>query len=102
MRDALGASYPTGFGQLLFNVVTPTIGSMVDDAPTWGPPAVDGIALHSATSGNDIEWAHEYAALIPESFKPATALLRVGITLRQRGSGRTRKRGSRTAAGRPD
>lgn len=80
MRDALGETYPTGFGQLRFNVVMPTNGPMVGDSPTTGPPAVDGIASQPTLSGDDIEWAHEYGAFIPESLKPATALLRVGIT----------------------
>lgn len=80
MREALGETYPTGFGELRFNVVMPTEGPSVDESPTTGPPAVEGIESHAGLSGDDVEWAHEYGAFIPDSLQPATALLRVGVT----------------------
>jgi len=75
MREALGGTYPTGFGQLRFNVVMPGDGS-----PTAVPPAIEGIESRPELTGDNVEWAREYGAFIPESLKPATAVLRVGIT----------------------
>ncbi|MCK5929166.1 MAG: hypothetical protein KAG80_13310 [Nocardioides sp.] len=80
MREALDQIYPTGFGQLRFTVVMPTEGSPVDESPTTGPPAIEGIESHAGLGSDDVEWAQEYGAFIPESLKPATALLRIGIT----------------------
>lgn len=80
MREALGGTYPTGFGQLRFTVLTPTDGPPVDESPTTGPPAIEGIESHPELSGADVEWAQQYGAFIPESLKPATALLRIGVT----------------------
>ncbi|WP_202420461.1 hypothetical protein [Actinomadura rayongensis] len=74
MRDALDAKYSTGYGELKFNVVLPT-----DQPPLGGPPDVPGISLRTELAGDQVVWAQEYDAHIPESLKPATALHRVAM-----------------------
>lgn len=56
MRDALSATYPTGFGDLRFTVVMPEDGSPV------GPPPLAGIQSRPGLDGDDVVWAQEYAA----------------------------------------
>lgn len=75
MCDALGATYPTGYGDLRFDVVMPT-----DQPPVGGPPAVAGIALRPELTGEQVVWAKDFAAYIPDSRRPATALHRVAMT----------------------
>jgi hypothetical protein len=74
MRDALEATYPTGYGPLTFNVVMPR------DAPGNGaPPPLPGVDSRPELAGEGTVWTHQYGAHIPESLKPATALHRIGI-----------------------
>lgn len=73
--DALGAAYPTGYGDLRFNVQMPD-----GQPPVGGPPDVPGIASRPELLGEQVVWAMEYGAFIPESLRPATALHRVAIT----------------------
>lgn len=77
MCDALNATYPTGYGDLRFNVVMPDT-----RAPVGGPPNVPGIASREAeaAASEQLVWAQEYGAFIPESLRPASALHRVVIT----------------------
>lgn len=66
----LGRTYESGFGEVTFDVVMPA------DEPTDGaPPAASG--LSEKTQG--LTWTHEYGAFIPESLRPATALLRIAL-----------------------
>ena len=73
--DALGTAYPTGYGELRFDVVMPT-----DQPPVGGPPAVPGIASRPELTGEQVVWTKDFAAHIPESRRPATALHRVAMT----------------------
>ena len=73
--DALDTTYPTGYGQLRFNVVMPN-----DRPPVGGPPDVPGIASHPDLTGEQVVWVQEYGAHIPESLRPATALHRIAMT----------------------
>lgn len=75
MCDALAAKYPTGYGELRFSVVLPT-----DQPPLGGAPDVPGTASRTELTGDQVVWAQEYAAFIPESLRPATALHRVAMT----------------------
>jgi hypothetical protein len=75
MCDALNTTYPTGYGELRFNVVMPA-----DRPPVGGPPAVPGIASRAELTGEQLVWVQEYGAHIPESLRPATALHRVALT----------------------
>jgi hypothetical protein len=75
MTDVLGATYPTGFRSLVFNVVMPT-----EAGPNGGPPPVVGLDVQADLVGEDVKWVHEYGAHIPESYRPATALHRIAIT----------------------
>ncbi|KAE8764780.1 hypothetical protein [Georgenia thermotolerans] len=74
-RETLGASYPTGYGALQFDIVMPH-----DHPPVGAPPAVPGIEM-STLSGELVVWAQEYGAFIPESRRPATAVHRVGVAV---------------------
>lgn len=71
----LGRAYQTGFGPLRFDVVMPE-----NAPPMGGPPAVAGIGEALALSGEQVVWAQEYGAFIPESLRPATAIHRVAVT----------------------
>jgi len=73
--DALDATYPTGYGELRFNVVMPD-----GRPPVGGPPAVPGIASRAELTGEQVVWVQEYGAHIPESLRPAIALHRVAMT----------------------
>jgi hypothetical protein len=73
--DALDTAYPTGYGELRFNVVMPN-----DRSPVGGPPDVPGIALRPELTGEQVIWVQEYGAFIPESLRPATTLHRVAVT----------------------
>jgi hypothetical protein len=73
--DALAAKYPTGYGELRFSVVLPT-----DQPPLGGAPDVPGTASRAELTGDQVVWAQEYGAFIPESLRPATALHRVAMT----------------------
>ena len=64
--DALAAKYSTGYGELRFSVVLPT-----DQPPLGGAPDVPGIASRTELTGEQVVWAQEYAAHIPESRRPA-------------------------------
>jgi hypothetical protein len=75
MCDALGTTYPTGHGELRFNVAMPS-----DRPPIGGPPAVPGIASRPELTGEQVVWTEEFAANIPDSLRPATALHRVAMT----------------------
>jgi len=75
MCDALGTTYPSGYGALRFSVAMPT-----DRPPVGGPPDVAGVAAHTEPTGEQVVWIQEYAAFIPASLRPATALHRVVIT----------------------
>lgn len=75
MCDALDMTYPTGYGELRFNVVMPD-----DRPPVGGPPDVSGIALRPELTGEQVVWLQEYGAHIPKSLRPATALHRVAVT----------------------
>jgi hypothetical protein len=75
MCDALAAKYSTGYGELRFSVVLPT-----DQPPLGGAPDVPGIASRTELTGDQVVWAQEYGAFIPESLRPATALHRVAMT----------------------
>ncbi|MEU4806593.1 hypothetical protein [Actinosynnema sp. NPDC023587] len=75
MCDALGKTYSTGYGELRFNVTMPE-----GRSPVGGPPDVPGIASRAELTGEQIVWAQEYGAFIPESLRPATALHRVAMT----------------------
>lgn len=72
--ETLGASYPTGYDALRFDVVMPH-----DHPPVGAPPALQGMEL-SPLSGELVVWTQEYGAFIPESYRPATAVHRVGVT----------------------
>ncbi len=75
--DALGKTYPTGFGPVRFNVVMPGI----EPKPLGGPPAVAGVADHPDLSGEDVVWARtNTAGWVPESLRPAATLHRVALT----------------------
>ncbi|GAA2135329.1 hypothetical protein GCM10009844_00470 [Nocardioides koreensis] len=75
MSNALGMTYPTGFGDLRFSVVMPE-----DRQPLGGPPLGLGIESRPELAGEHVVWTQEYGAHIPESRQPATALHRIGIT----------------------
>lgn len=75
MCDALAAKYSTGYGELRFSVVLPT-----DQPPLGGAPDVPGTASRAVLTGDQVVWAQEYGAFIPESLRPATALHRVAMT----------------------
>jgi hypothetical protein len=77
MCDALDTTYPTGYGELRFNIVMPD-----DRPPVGGPPDVPGIASSEGEelTGEQVVWVQEYGAHIPESLRPATALHRVAVT----------------------
>ena len=72
--DTLGGTYPTGYRSLGFQVVMPT-----GEGPNGGPPSMAGLENHADLTGEEVKWVHEYGAHIPESYKPATALHRIGI-----------------------
>lgn len=74
MCDALAAKYPTGYGELRFSVVLPT-----GQPPLGGAPDVPGTASRAKLTGDQVVWAQEYGAFIPESLRPATALHRVAM-----------------------
>lgn len=74
MCDALDASYVAGCGELRFTVVMPSA-----RPPAGGPPDVPGMASHTEQDGEQVVWAQEYGAFIPESLRPATAVHRVVI-----------------------
>lgn len=71
----LGRAYQTGFGPLRFDVVMPE-----NDPPLGGTPAVAGIEEALALLEEQVVWAQEYGAFIPESLRPATAIHRVAVT----------------------
>lgn len=73
--DALDATYPSGYGELRFDVAMPT-----DQPPFGGPPSGLGINPDSELVGAQTVWAQEYGAHIPDSLRPATALHRVAVT----------------------
>jgi hypothetical protein len=75
MCETLGETYPTGYGALRFDVVMPQ-----DHPPIGAPPTVQGMELQPALTGEQVVWAQEYGAFIPESLRPATAVHRVGVT----------------------
>lgn len=75
MCDALDATYSTGFGDLKFCVAMPQ-----NRPPFGGPPAMLGIDSESELTGEQIVWAQEYAATIPDPLEPATALKRIAVT----------------------
>ncbi|KOV87573.1 hypothetical protein [Nocardia sp. NRRL S-836] len=75
MCDALEKTYSTGYGELRFNVVMPD-----GRSPVGGPPNVPGIVSRDELVGEQVVWAQEYGAFIPESLRPATALHRVAMT----------------------
>jgi hypothetical protein len=75
MTDALDTTYPAGLGSLSFNVVMPS-----SVGPFGGPPSVPGLEEQPELAGPEVTWALEYAAHIPDSYKPATAVHRVAIT----------------------
>lgn len=76
MCDALDATYPTGYGELRFNVAMPD-----DRPPVGGPPNVPGIASREGNepTGEQVVWVQEYGAHIPEFLRPATALHRLAV-----------------------
>ena len=73
--DTLADTFPSGSGDVRFTVATPR-----EEPPIGAPPAIDGIDLPESAEVVQTEWAQEYAAHIPASLKPATALVRVVIT----------------------
>lgn len=75
MCDALDATFSTGYGELRFSVVMP-----VDSPPVGGPPPVLGVESRRELVGEQVVWAQEYGAHIPESLRPATALHRIAVT----------------------
>ncbi|MFF3867129.1 hypothetical protein [Micromonospora sp. NPDC001898] len=74
MCDALDATYPTGYDKLRFNIVMPD-----DRPPVGGAPPMPGVESRPEV-GEQVVWVKEYAAFIPESLRPATALHRVIVT----------------------
>jgi hypothetical protein len=72
--DALGTTYPTGYGDLRFKVVMPEA-----RPPVGGPPDLPGIVQEESASAQ-VVWAQEYGAFISDSLRPATALHRVVLT----------------------
>lgn len=74
-RSTLGETYSSGYGKLRFEVVMPQ-----DQPPAGGTPVVDGVSMPGSPDGELVVWTTEYAAWIPESLRPATALHRVAIT----------------------
>lgn len=72
---ALDETYPTGYGKLRFEVRMPQ-----NQAPVGGPPVIDGVKMPDSPVEEPVVWAQEYAAHIPESLRPATALHRIVIT----------------------
>lgn len=75
MCEALATEYSSGYGELRFNVALPT-----GMPPFGGAPDVPGIASHIKVTGDQVVWAQEYGAFVPESLRPATALHRVVMT----------------------
>lgn len=74
-RSALDQSYPTGYRGVDFTVSTPR-----ESSPVGAGPLIDGVDhFESSTEGEQPVWDTEYAAFIPESMRPATALHRVAI-----------------------
>ena len=71
MCDALGATYPTGYRKLRFNVAMPT-----DRPPVGGPPAVPGVDSRAESVGEQVVWVREHGASSRVA-RPATALHRV-------------------------
>ncbi len=74
MSDSLNTTYPTGYGDLEFNVLMPD-----GRPPVGGPPDVPALQQHLNPTGPQIVWALEYGAHIPDSLRPATALHRIAI-----------------------
>lgn len=74
-RSTLGETYPSGYGKLRFEVVMPQ-----DEPPAGGAPVIDGVSMPESSDGELIVWTTAYAAWIPESLRPATALHRIAIT----------------------
>lgn len=75
-RAVLGETYPSGYGKLRFDVAMPE-----DQPPAGGAPAIDGVTFPAESpDGELLPWTTEYAANIPESLQPATALNRIVIT----------------------
>lgn len=74
-RSVLGETYPSGYGELQFDVVMPQ-----DQPPVGGAPSIDGISMSEPADGKLLVWTMAYAAWIPESLRPATALHRIAIT----------------------
>ncbi|MDP9694434.1 UNVERIFIED_ORG: hypothetical protein J2X79_001993 [Arthrobacter globiformis] len=72
---ALGATYPSGYGKVQFDVAMPQ-----DRAAVGAPPVVEGVEVPDSIDGELLEWTTEYAADVPEEFQPATALRRIIIT----------------------
>lgn len=75
MCVSLGRAYGTGYGPLRFDVVMPE-----NVPPFGGPPAVEGAREAIARPKEQVVWAQEYAAFIPDSLQPATAVHRVALT----------------------
>lgn len=74
--EALGETYSTGHGQVQFDVVMPQ-----GVSPVGGAPNLDAVELPTQDpTGELLEWTTRYAAHIPPSLEPATALRRVVIT----------------------
>lgn len=75
MCDALDATYPTGYGALRFNVLTPR-----DHLLVGAPPSALGLDARPELADKELVWVQEYGAHIPESLQPATALHRIALT----------------------
>lgn len=83
---ALGSTYPSGYGSVGFNLAMPEV-----HPPVGAAPSVLGVVRSRETgerddglpaSGDNGEltvWTQEFGAFIPESLRPATALIRVAV-----------------------
>lgn len=72
---ALGRTYSTGYGDLKFGIAMPH-----DDPPLGSPPVDLRSESSPSVEGEEIVWAREYGAFIPESLRPSTAVHRVAVT----------------------
>lgn len=82
----LGATYSSGYGPVRFDIVMP-----LDRPPVGMAPAIEGLdqsalsRMHVSEEPDDlvgelVVWTQEYGAFIPESLRPATALIRVVVS----------------------
>ncbi|MDQ0537712.1 hypothetical protein QF011_000242 [Curtobacterium flaccumfaciens] len=66
----LSRTYESGVGGLEFDVAMPK-----DHEPDGAPPAISDLSEEA----EGLTWTQEYGAFIPESLKPATALVRIAL-----------------------